>query len=151
MRRRFPNLLALSLATILAAAFSAVAVAEIARLSPEELKEDADAIVVGKAAEVRAKTDRDAGWERTHGVVIVQVEKSEKGDKLNAGDKVEIAFWTQRWVGRSSPPPYGSGHDVPEVGAIVRAHLKVQKDGTYEALLPNGLVPLPSATKTPAK
>lgn len=126
----------------LLAASAAAASAAIPLMTKEELRAEATHVVTGRGTVVYARESATKDWRRAKGVVEIAVATVEKGDGIEPGDAVYPRFWTERWVGQGNPPPHGSGHDVPAEGDRVRAHL-VRKDGGYEALLPNGIGPLP--------
>jgi hypothetical protein len=110
--------------------------AEIALRRKDELLSDSTHIVRCKVNAIYSNEERDSKWSTHHGVVEVEVLEVEKGEGLQKGDAIYPRFWTQRWIGKGSPPPYGSGHDVPEKGQIIRAYLE-RHAGGYNALLPN--------------
>ena len=125
------------------------AFAEIANRSPEELRNDADIIVVGTVQEIHAQRTTDELWDDQVGKVLFLVEKLEKGRGVRPGDQLKIGFWTKHWVGPSADtPPYGSGHHVPKPDpkAKIRVFIEIKDDGSYEVLLPNGFEEL-SPTK----
>lgn len=113
--------------------------AEVPVLSPEELKQQATHIVVGKLTTVYRSVKTGDDFERTSGIAEIVVEKIEKGGGPKVGEVTFVRFWNQHWVGKGRVPPHSAGHHVPAEGAVVRAYLKRGQDGTYEALLPNGL------------
>ena len=133
-------------AAALLAALAAVASAEIPSLSKERLREKASHVVAGKVTAVYTKEEKGQDWHRRQGLVEILVSAVEAGDGVEPGDAVYARFWTQRWVGAGTPPTYGSGHRVPEEGDEVRAYL-ARKGGGYEALLPNGIEPLPKGER----
>lgn len=135
-------------ATIVSAITAAALFAAIPNRTPEQLQERSDVIVVGTVHEIHAQRTTDELWDNQKGTVLFHVEKVEKakeGQKIEAGDQLRIGFWTMRWVGpREDAPTYGAGHYLPKPDptAKVRAYIGIKDDGTYEAILPNGLVPL---------
>lgn len=120
--------------------------AEVPWLRPAELAEQSTHIVVGtlRASYRATAPSPDAGFEQTNGLAEIAVTKVEKGTGPAPGATVFVRFWNLRWVGTGEVPPHSGGHDVPANGAAVRAHLRRAADGTYEALLPNGLAALPA-------
>jgi hypothetical protein len=138
------------LTVALAAVVAPVGVrAEIALRRKDELLSDSTHIVRCKVNAIYATEERDAKWSRHHGVVELEVIDVEKGEGLQKGDAIYPRFWTQRWIGKGLPPPYGSGHDVPEKGQTIRAYLE-RHAGGYNALLPNWVEvdAKPAASKT---
>jgi hypothetical protein len=125
---------------------AAVVRAEIAPQQPEELQKNASHIVIGTVKFIGSSERRDKEWQRTGGVVEIKVSEVEKGKRIEVGDCVYPRFWTQMWIGKGNPPPYGSGHHLPQVGDRVRVFLK-QNDGGYDALLPNGIEVVVAAAK----
>lgn len=137
------------LASILVVIGGVIAVrAEIVPRSPDELREGASHIATGKVRLIATEVVRDSNWERTAGVVEIQVTRLEKGEGIEAGDCVYARFWREAWIGKGNPPPFGSGHRLPRKGDMVRAFLN-KNDGGYDALLPNGFEILPKATNPP--
>jgi hypothetical protein len=113
--------------------------AEVPVLRPDELRQHAAHILVGRLVATYRSVETGDDFERTSGIAEIVAEKVEKGDGLKVGEVTFVRFWNQRWVGKGEVPPHSGGHDVPAVGTVVRAHLKRGRDGSYEALLPNGL------------
>ena len=120
--------------------------AEIAAQSAESLQAGATHIVVGTVKFIGTHEEKDAKWLKTSGVVEVQVDAIEKGKRIEPGDAVYARFWQQGWIGKGNPPPSGSGHRLPKKGDRVRVFLQ-QKEGGYDALLPNGFEVSPEASK----
>lgn len=123
---------------LVAMAFAGDVSAEIARQSKEKLQAGSTDIVLGKVKAITAKETKDGEWRKAVGMVEVFISKVEKGDKLAAGEAVHGRYWTQRWIGKGDPPPFGSGHYVPNQGDEVRVYLKRNGNG-YDILLPNGV------------
>lgn len=115
--------------------------AEVPILKPDELACGASHIVVGKLVRVHRSVEWGEALERTRGIAELLVGRVEKGEGPEAGEVVFVRFWNQRRFGGDGPRTHSLGHDVPAEGAIVRAHVKRGPDGSYEALLPNGLTP----------
>ena len=143
-RLRCGALLSLGMAVVSATALFAA----IPNRTPEQLQKDADVIVVGTVQEIHARRTTDELWDRQEGTVLFLVDKVEKekdGLKIEAGDQLNVGFWTMRWVGpRDEVPPYGAGHHLPKPDpqAKVRVFVQIEDDGTYKAVLPNGFAPL---------
>jgi hypothetical protein len=132
------------------AALGAAAVAEIPIVPKEELQAGATHIVVGTVKLIAAEEENTGKFVNRTGVVEIKVREVEKGEKIEAGDAVYARFWTQAWIGKGNPPPYGSGHHLPKKGDTVRVYLHT-KDGGYDAILPNGFEVLPKPSDTKAK
>jgi hypothetical protein len=120
-----------------ATALATAARAEIAPQSSKELQEHATHIITGTVKFIGTEERREGDWLKTGGVVEIKVGKVEKGKRIEPGACVYARFWTQAWVGKGNPPPFGSGHHLPNKGDAVRVYLR-QNDGGYDALLPNG-------------
>jgi hypothetical protein len=123
--------------------------AEVPSLRPDELKGEATHIVVGDLRKLYRSVEPGGDFELTRGIAEILVEEFEKGEGPKAGEVVFVRFWNQRWVGKGAPPPHASGHDVPAKGAVARVHAKRGPDGSYEALLPNGLTIVAEPAKRP--
>lgn len=117
--------------------------AEVPVLKQQELEQQASHIVTGKLQTIYRSVQRSADYESTRGLAEVVADKVEKGAGVRPGEAVFVRFWTERWIGKGSPPPGSSGHHVPAEGARVRAYVVQGKDGSFEMLLPNGLETLP--------
>jgi hypothetical protein len=118
--------------------------AEIAPETPEALEKKATHIVSGVVRFIGTAESRDKEWLHTGGVVEIKVSEVKRGKRIESGDCVYARFWRQVWIGKGNPPPYGSGHDLPNKGDRVRVFLK-ESDGGYDALLPNGIEVLEKA------
>src|SRR5262249_15436292 len=81
-----------------AAALAGRARAEKVPLSPEELRETATHVIVGKVAAIYERTETGPQWKYTHYLAEVKVEKAEKGD-VKAGDLLYVRYWRKAWVG----------------------------------------------------
>jgi len=135
---------------IVTAALGAAAYAEIPNVPKKELLAGASHIVVGKVKLIAAEEENDGKFIHRTGVVEIQVSDIEKGEKIESGDAVYARFWTQAWIGKGNPPPFGSGHHLPKKGDTVRVYLHT-KDGGYDATLPNGFEVLPKPIEVKAK
>jgi hypothetical protein len=138
--------LALMSLVCIAAAFTAIAYAEVPFLSQAQLQEDATQIVVGKVKMIAVEEDKSDRFINHVGVVEIQISKVEKGDAIETGDSVYARFWTQQFIGKGPPPPSSSGHRLPKKGDTVRVYLE-KKDGGYDTLLPNGFEVIPKPKK----
>lgn len=123
---------------LLLIAIAAVARGEIVPESPERLQSSASHIVEGTVKFIGTAQEKDGDWLKTGGVVEIKVDDVKKGKRIEPGDAVYAHFWRMAWDGKGNPPPFGSGHHLPNKGDRVRAYLK-QNDGGYDALLPNGI------------
>ena len=122
---------------LVAVAFVATVHAAIPNQSKEQLQAGSTDIVIGTVKMIYIDETKEGQWHKTVGVIEIAVSKIEKGDKLAPDELVYARFWTQKWVGKGDPPPYGAGHRPPKKGDEVRVYLK-RKDGGFDALLPNG-------------
>ncbi|NUN49596.1 MAG: hypothetical protein HUU15_12280 [Candidatus Brocadiae bacterium] len=121
------------------AALCLISFAEVPLMTPEQLKEQASHIVIGKVVAVYSYDEGSGDHVTTRSIVEVAVEGTEKGEGLAAGEVVYVKVWQAKkrpagWAG-------ASGHSVPAVGDAVRAHVTRGKDGSLSALLPNGIGP----------
>jgi hypothetical protein len=147
------------LATLLLASLSAVpAGAERVALSPEEKAAEATHIVTGV---VKAVYSRDVettlygrGTVETHCLVEIEVQKVEKGDRVQAGDLLYARCWRLKKRGEAGDRPGPSGHHIPAEGARVRASVARgkypptgQSDNGWAAVYPNGFEVLEKARK----
>ncbi|MEI8382022.1 MAG: hypothetical protein WCJ09_17970 [Planctomycetota bacterium] len=135
---------------LVSVAFVATVHAEIEPKSKEQLQSGSTDIAIGTVKMIYTEETKDAQWHKTVGVIEIAVSKLEKGDKLALGDSVYARFWTQHWIGKGNPPPFGTGHHLPKKGDEVRVYLE-RKDGGYDALLPNGLEVITKAKGPKAK
>lgn len=120
------------LAALLSLAFVPNAQAEVRDLTPEELTNRAQTIVIGT---VLGTYERDAGGRRTAYITELRVLESLKGE-AEAGDTVTGSWYRNRMM----PMTTGTaGHrgTLPEVGAAVKVHI----DDRGRVLLPNGFQP----------
>lgn len=121
--------------------------AEVPLRRPDEVRREATHIVVGKVRAVYRSVETGRDFERTRGVVELLIEEVEKGEGPKGGEVIYVRFWNDRWVGKGPVTPHSGGHHVPAVGSAVRAYVRRDREGSYEALLPNGL----EAMREPAK
>jgi hypothetical protein len=128
------------LATVGVFVATSFGMAALAPQSEAELNR-AKVIVVGKINGTYKEIERDDEWENSHGVVEIEVEKVERGEKIKPGDVIFARFHNQCWIKKNEPPPlYGTGHYLYGNGTKVRAYLH-QGNGAYVVMIPNGLVP----------
>jgi hypothetical protein len=121
--------------------------AEKEPLSPEELRETATHVVVGKAAQIFARTEKVNNYEYTRYVAEIRVGKVEKGDGIKPGELMYVRYWRKRWLGPGNPPPDTSGHSGrPTAGQTLRIYAAknaydgfgTAKDGGYNVIGANG-------------
>ena len=138
--------LALAASLFVTAVIIAIAHADIPIMRKDELQASATHIVVGTVKLIGTEDKNDGKFIHRFGVVEINVSKVEKGERIEAGDAVYARFWTQAWIGKGNPPPFGPGHHLPKRGDTVRVYLE-KKEGGYDALLPNGfeVIPKPAA------
>jgi hypothetical protein len=138
---------AAAISAIAAALMGLVALAALPPLPPERLQEMSSLIVTGKATRVYTFVDDSSPDELyTYGVVELKVEKVEKG---KYDSPLVYARYLQRgFRGRKAGWTGDGGHrGIPEVGEMTRAYLRMNKDGGYTALNPNGFNKLTSDSK----
>ena len=137
MRQRLTPLIALG-----AGLFAATAYAAIPDKKPEELRKEAEQIVVGRLVDVyQAPPKREKDAEVTPFVVEVKVTKVEKGSRFKVGDLAHVRYSNARWVGKGLPPVgWGDGNIFIDAkpGDTVRVFLARDPEGGYHPLIPNG-------------
>lgn len=145
--------------TLAALAFAAVACAARAEkvpLSPEELRNTATHIVVGKAEQIFSRTEKAGSYEYTRYVAEVRINKVEKGDGLKPGELMYVRYWHKRWLGPSNPPPDTAGHrGEPTAGRTLRIYAAknaydgfgTTKDGGFNVTGANGFEALITDTQ----
>lgn len=152
--RRFARVLTFALLWVMG--FAAVAWAEKVDMSPEELRETATHIVVGKAEQIFARTEKAGNYEYTRYVAEVRIAKVEKGDGLKPGELMYVRYWRKRWLGPGNPLPDTSGHrGEPGAGQTLRIYAAknaydgfgTTKDGGYNVIGANGFEALKSGTQ----
>jgi hypothetical protein len=146
----------LTFALVWVIGLAGVAWAEKVDMTPEEMQKTATHIVVGKAEQIFARTEKAGNYEYTRYVAEVRVDKVEKGDGFEPGDLMYVRYWHKRWLGPGDPPPDTSGHrGEPAPGDTMRFYTSknaydgfgTTKDGGYNVLGANGF----EKVKTPAK
>jgi hypothetical protein len=152
--RRFARVLTIAL--VWGMGLAAAARAEKVDMTPEEMQKTATHIVVGKATQIFARTEKAGNYEYTRYVAEVRIDKLEKGDGFKAGDLMYVRYWHKRWLGPGDPPPDTSGHrGEPAPGDTMRFYTSknaydgfgTTKDNGYNVLGANGF----EKVKTPAK
>jgi hypothetical protein len=123
--------------------------AEVPPLNPGDLKDMSTHTVVGKLRMVYRSVEMHGDFQYTHGIAEIAVEKVEKGVGPKGGEVVYVRFWNDIWTGKGPVPPHSDGHHVPMQGAVVRAYVKRNHEGSYESLLPNGLEVVAESTTRP--
>ena len=128
-------LIGLSLVTV-----PAIARAEIAPLSAEDLQEGATNIVLATVIERTVVEIPTGDWIDRQFSFTLQVEDVLKGSHAR-GDRIEnVAAWNRSWTGSHAPPPSGMGHrPLPLEGEVAKFHLETAEDGSMQIMLPNGV------------
>jgi hypothetical protein len=142
------------------------AVAEKVDMTPEELQKTATHIVVGRAEQIFARTEKGKDYEYTHYVAEVRIDKLEKGEGYKQGDLMYVRYWHKRWIGAGDPPPDTSGHrGEPKPGQTLRIYAArnaydgfgTTKDGGLNVIGANGFeaikaaaTPFPAVAPKPA-
>jgi len=150
-RRMFTHLLAASfLITGLSWSLSPQAKAEAPTQKVEELKRDAELIVVGKVRSVkRSRSATREGLVTRHYYITVNVSETEKG--ALADGKTQLIARGHTVIKRPRGNIGASGHftagdrkrlSVLRSGSRVRMYLTKRPDRTYDILRPNGFEPL---------
>ena len=150
-RRTLTHLLAASfLLTGLSWSLSPQAQAELPTQKLEDLKKDADLIVVGKVRNMkRSRSATREGIVTRHYYITVNVSETEKG--ALADGKTQLVARGHTVIKRPPGNVGGSGHFTTESrkrlsvlrsGSRVRMYLSKRPDGTYDILPPNGFEPL---------
>jgi hypothetical protein len=117
-----------------------VATAEVPDRSAEDMEGAASDVFIGKLRALYRSVRRAEQYEETSGLAEIVVDKVEKGDGVKPGQVVFARYWNRQWIGRGNPPPGSRGHRNPPEGTLVRAYVTRGDDGTFEAMLPNGLL-----------
>ena len=82
--------------------------------SPDDMKEEADAVFVGEILVVhaRASTKKAFGGESTtfNFISNIKIESVEKGEGLKPGVELQVDTWKHEWKGPLLPPPGNRGH-----------------------------------------
>ena len=132
----------LPLSLFAALLLNSVAFAEKAPLSAEELKRQADAVVVAAIEDIRVESERSR-IERGFGnsdwgiYLTLRLKTVEKGNVSE--DQVEARCFRIR--SRRSLTEYltpSGHHPIPGTGSLVRAYLE-KEDGSWNVVLPNGI------------
>lgn len=111
--------------------------AEVPRMSPDELADEATHVIVGEVRAVYSTKHTSREWEDTDWVAEIAVMATEKGAGVHSGDVVYAHFWNKKSLVKDNPEPYSRGHDGVSKGDLARVYLK-RKHGAYHVLLPNG-------------
>src|SRR5262245_58699424 len=82
-----------------------VARGEKVPLSPEELRNTATHVVIGKVQGIFTRTTDEGDWRVTRYVAEVKVEKAEKGDGVKEGDLLYVRYWNRQWISAKQQPP----------------------------------------------
>jgi hypothetical protein len=116
--------------------------AAVPGLKPDQLKEKATYIVVGKVTGIYSSASPRGDKVLTTSVAQIEVEDLEKGNGLNPGDLVYARYYKWGWAGKGPPVPGSTdGHfHVPRGGDRVRVYLEqnFKTDRGYNVLFPNG-------------
>lgn len=123
--------------------------AEKVPLSKAELEETATHIVVGKVQAIYSRSERKGGYQYTHYLAEVQIEKLEKGE--GPQDLICVRYFDITWKGPGQPPPGPGGHSPrPAIGESFRLYLarnaydgftRDNDDGGYNVIYGNGVQP----------
>ncbi len=133
-------------ATLCGLLWATAAPAEVPTRTPDQLKQQAQNIVVGQVQAVYRTSERQANHEHTDAVAEIRITAVEKGSTFKPGDLVYARFWNRTWLGTGSPPPGSSGHHgTPKKGDSVRVYLGRGEDQGHDVLLPNGFQVVPAA------
>lgn len=119
-------------------AVAMVAWGEVPLLSKTDLNK-APEIVVGEVIKIYQRDPAGSGFRRVDFVAELNVVHIEKGTNIKVGDVIYIHYWNQ--LGKLPKAWDGSrGHDSQMIkeGARIRVHLRLDKQGQREVLLPNG-------------
>ena len=122
--------------------------AEKINLPSKELRDIATHIVSGKATAIYKRTENKQGWNYTHYVVEIRVEKCSKGEEIEKGDLVYARYWKRTWFGIGQMPSSTTGHrGLPAEGDSLRVYLarnaydgftNVNNDGGFNVIGANG-------------
>lgn len=132
-----------SLFTALVVLWAGSVFAEQPLLTPEQLREDASHIVVGKIQKVYESKSKEGNWAHTDSVAEISIQTVEKGKGIAKGQLLYARIWNRSWIGeRDAVPPSASGHYAVQanVGRTVRAFVVRNKnDQGFDVLLTNGM------------
>jgi hypothetical protein len=153
-KRGFAAVSALGLwAALLAGALRA----EKVDLSPEELRQTATHVVVGKVKAIYERTESSSLWRTTFYVAELEVANGEKGEGIKPGDLIYVRYWHRRWIGKGPPEPNTSGHrGLPTANETLRVYLarkaydgftRDNQDGGFNVIGANGFEPLKNTSK----
>jgi hypothetical protein len=135
--------------------------AEKAGYTPDQLREVATHVVVGKVVAIYERTKIDKERETTNYVAEIQISKCEKGDELEPGDLVYARYWHSKWLPDATPVPGTSGHaGLPAEGETLRVYLaqnaydgfnKGNDDGGFNVIGTNGFERLKATSAKPRR
>ena len=139
----------LALSAVLLVAMATTLLAEKVNMSPAALKKTATHVVTGKVTAIYTRTEAKGDWRYTHYCAEVKVDKTEKGEGLDAGSLVYVRYWRKAWTGAARDMPAGtSGHrGLPTEGQTLRIYLAKNaydgfgndnKDGGFNVIGANG-------------
>ncbi len=134
-----------------------VALADKAPLPPEELRQSATPIVVGKVDAIYQKEETAKGGRYTRFVAEITVVGIEKGEGVKKGELLYARYWTRKWARPGFPPPSTNGHrGLPVEGQTLRIYLARNaydgfthdnKDGGFNVIGANGFEPMKKPDK----
>jgi len=118
-------IVSLSAVVLIAVAISArSARIEKPDLTPDQLRETSTHIVVGAVKQIWSREESAGGWDFTHYVAEIAVERCEKGDGLQPTQLVYARYWRKRWNGGGAPPADTNGHrGIPKSAERIRVYL----------------------------
>src|SRR5262249_2903614 len=132
--------------------------AEKVDMTAEELRDTATHVIVGKVTGIYERKEDAGDWKYTKYVAEVQIEKSEKGEVLRAGEMAYARYWRRQYAGKEKfPPPSTNGHrGLPAAGQKLRIYLarnaydgfsQDNRDGGLNVIGANGFDALPPEAK----
>lgn len=117
-------------------------------MSPEELRQTATDVIVGKVVRVYERTAAEGAWNYTRFIAEIRVNAVEKGEAIEPDGLVYVRYWKRRWFGGGRGPTSTSGHrGLPREGATLRVYLaqnaydgfsRENQDGGFNVIGANG-------------
>lgn len=114
--------------------------AERAPRKAKQLDASASHVVSGAVHHQYVRKERKGMYEHRHIVAELTVNKVNKGDDIQVGDRIFVRYWSKAWLGPADQPEPGSYgfHPSPKPGDSTLVYLKGDRKKGYEVLHPNG-------------
>jgi len=145
MRNPFHSRAALTSAPGLLLLLVGAAAAEIPDLSVEQLERRAESIITGTLVHAYHRKEKKGDYEYTHSLAEIVVDEVRRGQDIDAGDRLYVRYWRNRFVGNGRPETGHFGHrGVPNEGTRVLVFLKGNRGDGFDVLPPNGFATPPT-------